>query len=286
MPRAQKYIGGKQECNIMTVHFELTYDCPNRCNHCFNPNHSFRDEYLVIKIAEKIAVNDDIDKVVLTGGEPLFLGIGTLATLFEILQNKQISLNSTLIPLNNALINIVKGRVHGIVVSLHGNESVHNKITANNTSFAKTRQGIALAKGHALPISVNYVCRKDNVSIMSDTFIDLITNYKVDSFFASPVVMNEEAQSDLRLYSNDIQNILEALRFIKNTYMVKTRCLVTKPLSSFEFAYLYKDILISTESASVGRFNITPAGMIGPCKMEYKYYGSIFDDKNNFAKYD
>jgi MoaA/NifB/PqqE/SkfB family radical SAM enzyme len=270
----------------MTVHFELTYDCPNRCGHCFNPNHSFRDEDLVIKIAEKIAVNGDIDKVVLTGGEPLFLGMGTLAALFEILQHKQISLNSTLIPLNNALINIVKGKVHGIVVSLHGNESVHSKITANNTSFAKTRQGIALAKEYALPISVNYVCRKDNVSIMSDTFIDLIANYKVDSFFASPVVTNEETQSDLRLYPNDIQNILEALRSIKNTYNVKTRCLVTEPLSSFEFAYLYKDILVSIESASAGRFNITPTGMIGPCKMEYKYYCSIFDDKNCFAKYD
>ena len=268
----------------MVIHYELTYDCPNSCCHCFNPKHRRNDNDYIINIAERIAKNDSINRVVLTGGEPLLVEKKTLKNVLDILKNKTISLNSTLIPLDNESVEILKDKITGVLVSVHGNEYIHNKVTQYDHSFEYTIKGIELARKNNIPVGINYVCRKDNISYVMETFDYLFNNFQINSFSGTPMMPNNTENLSLAINLFDLKTLLKILLKIRYTYKVNAKCLVSLPLCCVDDVFHYKSILISMCSAGDKVFSVSPDGMIGPCEMAYRKFGSILDNEDLLNK--
>ena len=164
----------------LTIHFEVTDSCNNRCPHCYGSSwleQTVKPKPPIADVARHIAANNLFD-VVITGGEPLLLGVDVLSGIFEIFNTNNItySLNT-----NGRLLNdrtcteLARAGLKGVLVSLHSwDDSVHDTMVNAANAASETKAGIRNAIAHGLRVTVNQVIGTQNIHTMFATSSALV----------------------------------------------------------------------------------------------------------------
>ena len=161
--------------NPLTLHFEVTDSCNNFCPHCYGSSwirKTKRAKPPITKVAGKI-VDHDLFDVVITGGEPLLIGLEALLEIFSLFNDHSIkySLNTNGRLLTENVCGALAGAgLPGVLVSLHSwNNSLHDQMVASPNAAVETKTGIQNAIKKGLHVTVNQVIGPQNIDTMFAT---------------------------------------------------------------------------------------------------------------------
>lgn len=161
------------------LHFEVTDLCNNRCPHCYGSSWlqgGKRVRPSIDEVARRIAEYDLFD-VVITGGEPLVLGIPGLSRLFGLFSSKniQFSLNTNARLLTkDTCRDLVDSGLRSVLISLHSwEDEIHDDIVKVSNAAVETKAGIYNAIKNGLHVSVNQVISNRNIHTMYTTAKEL-----------------------------------------------------------------------------------------------------------------
>jgi radical SAM protein with 4Fe4S-binding SPASM domain len=159
----------------LTIHFEVTDSCNNSCPHCYGSSwleQKQRPRPPIVDVARHITDNNLFD-VVITGGEPLLLGVDVLCDIFEIFNTNNIkySLNTNgRLLSSDACTALMRGGLKGVLVSLHSwDNSLHDTMVNAPNAASETKAGIQNAIAHGLKVTVNQVIGTQNIDTMFAT---------------------------------------------------------------------------------------------------------------------
>lgn len=163
-----------------TLHFEVTNACNNACRHCYASSWLSKGHANItvdpLDVAEAIVKNDVFD-VVITGGEPLMLGIDKLLRIMDFFNktNTKFSLNTNARLLTENTCRLLKNcNPKGVLVSLHSwDDSLHDEFVGRDGAAEATKKGITNALKNGLRVTVNQVISKENIHTMLDTCLEL-----------------------------------------------------------------------------------------------------------------
>lgn len=153
----KEIISRNHKRTLASLLIELTYECNEKCKHCYVPNSWNGRTQLSLKCLKKI-VNDTMEmgcfSFTLSGGEPLTWF--DFINLYKYIWNKGglISLfTNTLLISEEHLHLFSKLRPYAIEISLYSNNSeIHDQITGVKGSFNKTVKNIRLLKAKGIKL--------------------------------------------------------------------------------------------------------------------------------------
>ena len=147
----------------LTVELEVTSNCNNVCQFCYNvwkkdEPHKSVDMFLIL---DRL-IEADVKVLFLTGGEP-FLRRDIFELMEYALQNKMklnVVTNGTLLTERKAQ----KLRELGVPVqvSLHGTERVHDHLVGVPGAYRKTVQGLEYLRACGVPTNINITLTRQN----------------------------------------------------------------------------------------------------------------------------
>ena len=171
----------------LSLHLEATDRCNNACPHCYAANwvkmpdnrakqKDKRTKPNILEIARHI-VDSDVFDVIITGGEPLILGINRLDNLFKLFNdsNVQYSLNTNGRLLSRTVCKALKDAgLQRIMISLHSwKNEVHDAIVKVQNAADETKIGIRNAVDEGLRVAVNQVIDKRNIDMAYASSVEL-----------------------------------------------------------------------------------------------------------------
>ena len=154
------------------VQLEVTDSCNNLCSLCYGsswiqPNNKAKPE--IIEIARKI-VESDLFDVVITGGEPLLLGIENLSKILKLFSDHNIysTLNTNGRLLDKKTCQSLKQcGLESVLISLHSwIDGLHDEIVNVPGAAIETKAGIKSALEAGLHVGVNQVIDSRNIDTM------------------------------------------------------------------------------------------------------------------------
>lgn len=154
------------------VQLEVTDSCNNLCGLCYasswvRPNNKAKPE--ILEIARKIVENDLFD-VIITGGEPLLLGIENLIKILKLFSDHNIhaTVNTNGRLLDKKTCRLLKQYgLRGVLVSLHSwIDDLHDEIVNVPGAAVETKAGIKNALEAGLQVGVNQVIDSRNIATM------------------------------------------------------------------------------------------------------------------------
>lgn len=176
--------------------WELTGACNLRCKHCCFAKGSYDSKFDVnksnaIKFAKEL-VENDIIKVMITGGEPLLRN--DLLDIISVFKSKntiiELTSNATLIDEKFAkkLSNLFNPKTDYVQVSLDGADSEIHEKTRGKNSFNKAINGIKILIKNGINVTVNCVITQMNIHQMIELYnlveklgVKLITYSRIHS---------------------------------------------------------------------------------------------------------
>lgn len=173
--RFMEYIvknGVKTFSSPYNISWEITAGCNLRCKHCCFSNDTYDAKNDVSKdVALNFArqlVDNDLVKIMLTGGEP-FLREDIFDIISELKRNNtiiEITTNATLIDENIAqnLSKLLNPKYDYVQVSLDGADELTHEKTRGKNTFKKTIDGIKLLLKHNIFVTVNCVVTTMNIN--------------------------------------------------------------------------------------------------------------------------
>lgn len=179
-----------------SVSWEITAGCNLRCKHCCFANDSYDNKQdvssdVAINFAQQLVENDLI-KIMVTGGEPLLRE--DLFDIISVLKSKnaiiELTTNATLINEEKAkkLSKLLNPTYDYIQVSLDGADAQTHEKTRGAGTFQKTIDGIKLLLKHNLFVTINCVITTLNLHQMCELYdlaeslgIKLITFSRIHS---------------------------------------------------------------------------------------------------------
>ena len=268
---------------ITSVMFELTYNCSERCIHCYNPGAtrnaheiSYRANRNELTIDEYKSIIDQLYelgliKVCLTGGDPFSKPI--VWDIIKYLYEKDIAIdiytNGQRLMGNEA--NLAKYYPRLVGLSLYsGVATDHDKITSVTGSWKKTMSVLSALSSYAIPINLKCCVMQPNVR---------------SYYMVSDIAMEYGAMPQYELSiteSNDGDLCAKKLRLNETQLKVVLRDLQV-PLyvgpSAKDYGRVQKKM--DTAPCGTGRtsFCITPDGDLRGCCAFPMTYGNIRDDK-------
>lgn len=159
---------------LMSLQFELTSRCNERCVHCYIPNSKKDNGFdLPFRLFKKT-----IDQFAEMGGLQVSLSGGEIFLHNDIIdminycreKDMQITLLSNLISLNMEQVKAIKeANVAMVQASLYSmEEDVHDSITKVKGSFVKTRRAIEMLVQEQIPVMISCPLMKANASCYHD----------------------------------------------------------------------------------------------------------------------
>lgn len=151
----------------LEVKIELTKKCFLQCKHCSARASSWLDKEIKSEFIDRILSDSKmIGKIVLTGGEPLVCS--HFFKTLEKLNNaglKPVIYTSGFFKKNHSktIIQSLYGKVSQLIVSLHGLEFVHDRITQTDGSFNLTIQFMKDVREYGIPIDIHIVALRENI---------------------------------------------------------------------------------------------------------------------------
>ncbi len=262
---------------------ELTENCNNFCNYCYNPWRKDRrpsDENYSVAHFQKVIkelIENEVFQLTITGGEPML----RKDMLFEVITyavsgDIEVSLNSnlTLIDTDTAkrLRSVGVKSVLGSLVS-HDRET-HNRISGSD-SYDKTIRGIEAIVNEGLPLGINMVVSKQNLTHIYET-ARLCESLGINHFFATKLNPSPSKleQVDLSLSLEETKVSLDALLQAKRDFGMKVDVLEPLPHCAF-LDQKYLDLLNRTCTAGITWVAISPNGSVRSCTHIETDYGNV-----------
>lgn len=264
----------------LTLHFEVTDSCNNFCPHCYGSSwirQKKRAKPPVAQVASKIAEHNLFD-VVITGGEPLLIGLDTLSEIFSIFNDHSIhySLNTNGRLLSEDTCRALAGAgLPGVLVSLHSWEnSIHDRMVAANNAAVETKAGIQNAIRNGLHVTVNQVIGPQNIDTMFSTATKLAKlGVHAVSFsrLLSPLDVNYKVE------------MLDAVRFVdeyikcKNTLSIPVTSVIPIPYCADPRVKDLGDQLNCTGGISTAALSCY--GDLRFCPQDTHVWGNVFEEE-------
>lgn len=157
----------KIEYRNLEVKIELTRKCFLKCKHCSAQASSWLNKEIKPEYIDRILLDSEaIEKIILTGGEPLIC-----SHFFKTLKKlnnagfKPVIYTSGFFKKNysKTIIQSLYKKVSQLIVSIHGPKPVHDQITQKNGSFNLTIQFMKYAREYRIPIDIHIVALPENI---------------------------------------------------------------------------------------------------------------------------
>lgn len=247
------------------VHWELTYRCNLKCQHCYVAREAGSRELTTqeIKRILKALAQAQALFLIWSGGEVLcredFLEIIRFAHHLGFAQ--RIFSNGT--QLNNKMIKEIK-RIHPISVeiSLYGiNPATHEKITRVKGSFKKSLKALFRLKEEGVNTAIKFMAFKENLEEFK-AVEDLSRRIKakfVYDFNLAPRQDGSLEPTRFRLNNQDLEN------FIRR-----------RPINLERLSYKSPEYLLC--NAGVNNLSVSPSGDVYPCVGIREKVGNVLED--------
>jgi radical SAM protein with 4Fe4S-binding SPASM domain len=272
----------------LNVQVELTWYCPNTCRHCYN---AFRheDEPVLtlsldeIRIIAKELIDNNIFRVVLTGGEPMAFP-GLLLHTVSILKDAGIgvTINTTLIGFTPEIaVSLKELGVKTILTSLiSSNSETHDYVTQNPGSWQKTVDGIRLAVLCGFSVNVNMVLTKWNISEVEDTG-NFVGELGASVFGATRACAPTAIATDFNKNLISIQELrdsLNTLYLLKEKWGYRVDVFEHYSWCSMQDIQKYSNLARRKCTAGITSATIGADGDLRACGHNPKHYGNVFVD--------
>lgn len=202
------------------IDLKLTYECNNDCYYCCQ-NRNLRNINTTLTLESvKQIINKEIkygiDKVVLTGGEPTVNNELIQISKYiseQGVSNIQLQTNGRKLRDVIFLQEVISSGVNSFGISLHGNnKKIHENFTGSNNSFEDLILGLEQIKRYDIPVSLNCVITKKNISNLRDIIIFVNKNKYAKSIQFAFVHITGKAKNGIA----DFVSISEAADAIKS----------------------------------------------------------------------
>lgn len=210
----------------LRVHFSCTKKCNFRCRHCFSSSgDAYPDELTAAEIKKLIdeMANLGCFELSLGGGEPLLRPDIVEIIGHANLRGVTIRISTNAAAATKDLTKKLKGlKIRSLKISMEGaSEKVYDYIRGKAGSFRKTLRGIKNLKELSVPIYLQMVFMKPNVSELP-SLIRMAEKLKVEKILLETVMpVGRAAQNQQLLLDVDEVNRLweAALKIQKNTHV-------------------------------------------------------------------
>jgi len=264
----------------LSVMIELTYNCNEKCIHCYNPGASRNiEEKPNRNLFEELNYYDyerllrelkdlGVAKISLTGGEPFVKK--DIWKIIELIHQYGFSFEvfTNGILLNEDVDRLLQYFPHSVKISVYSaNEEVHDSITQVKGSLKKSLTLAKKLQNKGVPIYFNCPIMKDNLSSYH-TVYNLSKEYNAISQF--DVNLIDSLDGDIAVSKHlQISNYeLEILLRDPNIPLY-----VGKEAPGFGKKTLQKDEPFC--GAGINLFNITPEGYVTPCNSFPASFGNL-----------
>lgn len=270
------------------IQIELTEICNQKCLHCYNywryldrpinKEMSFDDFSAILEQAQKSAVH----LITFTGGEPL-LKKTILLPLIKKAKNLgfEVGLNSnaTLLDLEYATALKMAGLDHALI-SLLGLEDTHNHISGLENGYSHTIAGIKKLLSVNIPVSVNMVVSKKNLTEVFPV-ASLLKKIGVKSFCGTPIVPSNRENISMILSPEECKIMLKTLSRIERELEMKVdvlepiaRCLFNEEEEVEFMQFFYR----RNCAAAIMSCAISSTGNMRPCIHSDVEFGNVLED--------
>lgn len=274
----------------VTLQWELTPDCNERCVHCYN--YWLRDTAkpesvtapFLLALYERTApeiINNRLFHVTLTGGEPLVVLEKAYPYLEELTKaGIEMSLNSNLTILSGEKVELLKKLgIKSVLTSLiSGNPELNDGLSNRPNTHRDITRGIKLALSEGFGVEVNMVVTKKNIHDLYAT-AEYVKDLGVRNFSATKgsTPTNSVGFEEYALSPDELKFVISELFRIRDNLGLNVDSLEYYPLCLFDTQEA-RDFA-ANRSCTAGKTNCTIGfdGMIRPCSHASQTYGSVLD---------
>lgn len=271
----------------LMVYLEVTHSCDKQ----LRDDKSKLDKYPIInKESLSYSVNQIIEnevfKVVITGGEPLSVFDELLPYLEKLREhNISISLYSNLMLFNQKIADeLLKLNIKNLLVPFPAsNARLNKRITGNRKQFSKTIEGIKLAKKNGFEVTTNMVVSQTNYEDIYNT-ARLAKDIGADVFSVNTTVplINYEDPSKIIISKEQLKTLPFILKKIKKEVDIKIESNEAYPRCMIYEEEVMDEIGFNKTCGAGETFCvISPDGDIRPCMAMSNTYGKDFKDAWN-----
>jgi radical SAM protein with 4Fe4S-binding SPASM domain len=276
----------KTLCGPIAVQIEVTEKCNDTCRHCYN---FFRHDGYVCKTMSEKEVSTVVAELqkyqvirgVITGGEPLIVP-NIFLKLAEGMASigMRTTVNTNLILFNKAIgTELLKIGTRTIMTSLVADTpELHDFVTQNPGSWAKTVDGIKLAKSLGFRVVVNMVLTKWNTHRVRETG-DFVSSLSVDMFGATRACAPGPIAKDFHknlISVEELRGSLKTLYELKEKWGYEVDIFEHYPWCAIGDVKKYSHLARRRCMAGITSCTIGTDGEIRPCGHSSMKYGSVF----------
>lgn len=277
------------EDRLESMSIEITKRCNFRCKFCYaSSNKEFIEEpyiseSMINRVIEEIQKNN-LKKVTITGGEPLFnheIFIRMIKKLHE--NGIVINLNTNISLMNDEIAQEIKkyiGTEYYIFTSLlSADESTCDSVTGVSGSYKRVIEGIQCCKRNGLKVSVNFTISRDNVKDLKliDNFIKQYEIERVSISRVIPPSYERNSEKNI-LKEEEIIEIADTLVLLNQKYGISVTSSHPLPLCVIGDDEKYN--VIESQMCRTGlrycAINLI-TGNVFACSQENKNYGNIYE---------
>lgn len=244
----------------LSVQFDLTYRCNERCVHCYldHDDHGEMTTAEVKDVTNQLA-DAGVFFLTLSGGEVL-----VRRDFFEIVEYARMRLFNVKVKTNGVLINDRAARrlselgVQDVQISVYSHRAeVHDAITKFPGSFARTLNAITLLKSQGIKVTIANILMRQNISDYDGVHAlarDLEAHYTLDPTI-TPMMDGDKSILKYRISGTELAEIFQQSDLVGN---VEEFCAPPQPVDD--------DILDGLPcSAGHTACYISPYGDVFPC---------------------
>lgn len=277
----------------LSVQYELTWDCPHACLHCYN---HYRDAQTQLfdraremnwpqcQYALNALIEAGVFSVILTGGEPLKRRDIMYPAIEHLRQaDVRVSINTSGIMLKkDDIIRLEDLGVSSLLVSCPSMrpEVYQNMVQRRSFDHFLTAMDM-LAESH-LRFTVNMVVNRQNLSDLEFTASSLQERFGCQRFSATPMSLNacHQAQGANFLNAEEVTDMIRRLIKIRDQLGIKVDVFESLVSCVVPEEVLTEDNGFSRRSCTAGRTvaTLAPDGNIRPCSHAPMSYGNILQD--------
>jgi len=270
----------------ISVQYELTSGCNNRCEYCYNYWRYFGnfavdelDKVSAERIVRKVGEAEVFD-FLFTGGEPL-LRKNILFELIPIAKeyNMSVSLNSNLRLCSKEDAKKMKEMgIGSIITSLPScDPKLTDEITQIQGSFNEIIRGIEYVTEAGNKIAVNMVVTRKNENQVYDTGKFLYKNFGIDKFMATPINPSCSNHTSFELDKSRLIRTLDDLLRLEGDFNISVDVLEPLPYCLINDPK-YHQFMLRSCSAGATTLTIGSNGEARPCSHSFKVYGNVLNE--------
>lgn len=244
----------------LSVQFDLTYRCNERCIHCYldHDDHGEMTTTEICEVVDQLAAAG-VFFLTFSGGEVL-----VRRDFFEILEHARTHLFNVKVKTNGVLITDAAARrftelgVQDVQISVYSHRpEIHDGITQVPDSFARTVKGIRLLKTHGIKVTIANILMRQNLSDydgVHELASSLGAHYTVDPTI-TPMMDGDRAVLKHRIPGSELEKIFRQSKLVGN---VEEFCAPPQPVGD--------DVMDGLPcSAGHTACYISPYGDVFPC---------------------